>query len=116
MTDATPETKPVPPEPITFNCGTCADRGEVGLILESFAGPVRKAIPCPECGGKPLSFVSARDAAFRALDSKVKNLAKLLVFAIALAAFALIMAKSGGGKLASELTELHTNIGEGVKP
>jgi hypothetical protein len=59
--------------PPVWACDTCADRGEVAIILESSGGPRRKTLPCPDCGGSPLEFAAARDTAIGKLHGELKT-------------------------------------------
>lgn len=107
-----PATKDVP----VFDCGTCADRGEVGLILESLAGPVRKAIPCPDCGGSPLTFAAARDTAIGKLNVEIKAQARVLamvILALGLTVGVLFVITFKGSKIPLPSIDLK-DIGEGV--
>ena len=100
------ETRKLP----VFECGTCADRGEVAMILESAAGPVRKAIACPDCKNGKLRM-SGSDERIASLEQAVRVLKIAAAIAIALAVLIAI-----GSKLPNpwgEATKVDlTNIGE----
>jgi hypothetical protein len=100
-----PPPKPDPPKPPVFDCGTCGDKGQVAIIFESFTGPQRKALPCPDCGGSPLKFASARDEALRKLDDRVKTLARSIAILVALAAIAYLLSRKNASELASAIGE-----------
>ena len=70
------------PPPTKWACDTCADRGEVAIILESVGGPRRKPLPCPDCGGSPLTFASARDAAIGKLNGEIEGQGRVLITVI----------------------------------
>jgi hypothetical protein len=63
-----------------YDCGTCGDKGEVSILLETFLGKRLQPMPCPDCTSDPESkgrirVESLRDKRLKEQDEKIRTVA-----------------------------------------
>jgi hypothetical protein len=76
----TPQAADQPEETKQYQCGTCGDKGEVSILLETFLGKRLQPMPCPDCIDDPgspgrIRVESLRDQRLKAQDEKIRTMA-----------------------------------------